>query len=48
MDLIKLAEEILAGKRLKREDGLDFFFTADWRNCVKARLCFKTIFVEKS
>ena len=27
MDLIKLAEEIIAGKRLKRDDDLSFFFT---------------------
>lgn len=37
MDMIKLADEIIGGKRLSREDDLTFFF--DFDNCNLQNLC---------
>ena len=47
MDLIKLAEEIIAGKRLKREDDLNFFFTADLEELRKGAALLQDYFCGK-
>ena len=37
MTPLELAEEIINGRRIKRQDDLTFFLNCDWMNFVKGQ-----------